>query len=128
MTHWAESYLGRTYVEDEYDCGDLVRDVMLEKFGQSIVLPARARGVRGRDAQMRAMTETLADPTDRPLEGDLVMMRTKGRRGLGHHAGVYCTIGGRAHVLHLRPIGTCLHPVDALERHGIELMGFHKWR
>ena len=128
MAHWAESYLGRAYVEDVYDCGDLVQEVMLVKFGHSITLPARAPGVRGRDVQMAAMTEELAYPTDAPLEGDLVMMRTAGRRGLGHHAGVYCTIDGRAHVLHLRPIGTCLHPIDALEGHGIELMGFYRWR
>ena len=129
MTHWSEAYLPRRYAEGAYDCADLVADVQRERFGREVVLPSRALGVRGRDEQMRAMATAYARRADEPAEGDLVLMRAAGRRSdIGHHVGVLCLVDGRAHVLHCRPVGTCLHPLDELERHGVELVGTYAWR
>ncbi len=129
MTHWSEEYLARGYREGAYDCADLVADVQRERFGRDLALPSRALGVRGRDVQMRAMSSAYARPADDPAEGDLVLMRAAGRRtDIGHHVGVLCLVRGRRHVLHCRPVGTCLHPLDGLGRHGIELVGIYAWR
>lgn len=130
MAHWAEHYVGTAFEEASYDCADLVADVMLERFGRTVRLPGRAAGVRGRDAQVSAAAAQLADPTDDPREGDLVLMRAAGRRSsVGHHVGVFCLIGGRGHVLHARPcLGACLHPLDELGLHALELAGTYRWR
>ena len=69
--HWAESWLGWA----DGDCADLVRAVMLQRFGLAVPLPsAREAGVRGRDGQIAAAAEALALPVDAPLEGDVVVM------------------------------------------------------
>ena len=128
--HWAEEYVGRPYGA-ERDCADLVREVLRERFGRDVDLPGvHAATVRARDEQMRLASETLADAVDRPQEGDAVLMRAVGRvRGVGHHVGVWCDVGCRGHVLHcMRGIGTCLHDLARLERAGLELEGFYRWR
>ena len=124
--HWAESWLGWS----DGDCADLVRAVVLERYGLAVPLPsARAAGVRGRDAAIAASAEALAQPVDDPREGDVVVMRAAGRkRSLGHHVGVFCDVGGVPHVLHrLAGAGTCLHRIDRLALHGLEATGVHRW-
>ena len=128
MRHWAAGYVGRPYVEGEFDCAHLVVEVMREQFGRDIALPTHAVGVRARDAQIAALRGELAAPTEEPREGDGVLMCMAGRRGVGHHIGVWCSVSGQAHVLHcLKRIGTCLHPLRALPVHGLELRGVYRW-
>ena len=128
--HWAESYVGRPYVEGVFDCADLVVEVLREVFDREIRLPAHAVGVRARDAQIAALGGELATPSDEPREGDAVLMRAAGRtRALGHHIGVWCEVTAEPHVLHcLAGIGTCLHALRALRAHGLELAGIYRWQ
>ena len=35
-SHWAESYIGRPYVEGRHDCADFVVAVMRERFGREL--------------------------------------------------------------------------------------------
>lgn len=124
--HWAESWLGWS----DGDCADLVRAVMLDRYGLDVPLPsARAAGVRGRDGQIAATADALAAPVDDPREGDVVVMRAAGRRrSLGHHVGVRCDVGGVPHVLHrLEGAGTCLHRLDGLAAAGLEATGTYRW-
>lgn len=125
--HWAERYVG----QGGGDCAELVRDVMRERFGREIALPSIHAGtVRARDAQILAGAEALADPAPDPREGDVVVMRAAGRvRSLGHHVGVFCDVGGSAHVLHrLEGTGTVLTPLGELARCGLEATGVYRWR
>ena len=99
--HWALAYLGREAACADGACADFVRDVMAERFGRRVALPAPGTSLRARDAQIAAAARALAEPTDDPREGDVVVMRSRGRRrALGHHVGVWCLIGARPHVLH----------------------------
>ena len=129
MTHWAEAYVGRAYIEGVFDCADLVVLVARERFGREIALPRHASGVRGRDAQIAALKGELATLADAPAEGDAVLMRSAGRRcAVGHHIGVWCEAAGEPHVLHcLAGIGTCLHPIRALGNHGLQATGVYRW-
>ena len=47
-SHWAESYIGRPYVEGRHDCADFVVAVMRERFGASLALPGPRGRVRAR--------------------------------------------------------------------------------
>lgn len=129
--HWTVPWLMRSF-PDDFDCADFVRCVLEEQFGQAIALPSlRAPGLRGRDAQIAAGADALADPVDAPREGDGVLMRALGRRrAVGHHVGVWCEISGAPHVLHL--LGgvrtPCLNPLVDVGRIGLETTGVYRWR
>ena len=54
-SHWAESYIGRSYVEGRHDCADFVAAVMRERFGRELALPAHGAGTRAWDRQIAAL-------------------------------------------------------------------------
>ena len=65
-SHWAESYIGRPYVEGAHDCADFVAAVMRERFGVSLALPAHGEGPRAWDRQIAALKGVYArDPSRR---------------------------------------------------------------
>ena len=127
--HWAESYIGRAYVEGEHDCADFVVAVLRERFDRILALPAHAASVRGWDAQVATLKGEYALPTIAPQEGDGVLMRAAARqRSIGHHIGVWCAVADEPYVLHcLRGVGSIFHPIRALRCRALELEGVYRW-
>ena len=127
--HWAESYIGRAYVEGEHDCADFAVAVLRERFDRILALPAHAASVRGWDAQVAALKGDYALPTIAPQEGDGVLMRAAARRrSIGHHIGVWCAVADEPYVLHcLRGVGSIFHPIRALRCRALELEGVYRW-
>lgn len=127
MSHWAEKYVGKPYIEDEYDCAELAREVLRVDFGQEIKLPTeRACGLLGLSRQIERMKADVAILTIEPEEGDGVLMIARGRMD---HIGIYCLINGVPYVLHnSRDAGhTCLHRVRDLPHHGLTVEGYYQW-
>ena len=155
-SHWAESYIGRAYVEGRHDCADFVVAVMGEHFGRELALPAHGTGTRAWDRQIAALKGvyavyvapeargTMGAPEARgstvapearrtmgtPREGDGVLMAAAARRhSLGHHIGIWCAVGGEPYVLHcLKGGGSILHPLRDLDRRALVLEGVYRWR
>ena len=146
-SHWAESYIGRPYVEGRHDCADFVVAVMREHFGRELTLPAHGAGTRAWDRQIAALKGvyavhvapeargTMGAPEARgtmgmPREGDGVLMAAAARRhSLGHHIGIWCAVGGEPYVLHcLKGVGSILHPIRDLDRRALVLEGVYRWR
>ena len=137
-SHWAESYIGRLYVEGRHDCADFVAAVMRERFGVSLALPAHGEGPRAWDRQIVALKGVYAvhvAPEARgtmgtPREGDGVLMAAAARRhSLGHHIGIWCAVAGEPYVLHcLKGVGSILHPIRDLDRRALVLEGVYRWR
>ncbi len=137
-SHWAESYIGRPYVEGRHDCADFVVAVMRERFGRELALPAHGAGTRAWDRQIAALKGVYAvhvAPEARgtmgtPREGDGVLMAAAARRhSLGHHIGIWCAVGGEPYVLHcLKGVGSILHPIRDLDRRALVLEGVYRWR
>ena len=155
-SHWAESYIGRAYVEGRHDCADFVVAVMRERFGRELALPAHGAGTRAWDRQIAALKGvyavhvapeargTMGAPEARgstvapeargtmgtPREGDGVLMAAAARRHcLGHHIGIWCAVGGEPYVLHcLKGLGSILHPIRDLDRRALVLEGVYRWR
>ena len=127
--HWSDRWLGWEWVEGERECGDFVAHVLRAEFGRGVSLP-RARGVRERDRFVARLAGDFARPLDRPpAEGDGVLMRALGRRGVGHHLGLWCAPAGVPSVLHAQPaIGAVRHPLDELAIRGLEVAGLYAWR
>ena len=154
--HWAESYIGRPYVEGRHDCADFVAAVMREHFGRELTLPAHGAGTRAWDRQIAALKGvyavhvapeargTMGAPQARgstvapeargtmgtPREGDGVLMAAAARRhSLGHHIGIWCAVAGEPYVLHcLKGVGSILHPLRDLDRRALVLEGVYRWR
>ena len=128
--HWAESYIGRPYVEGAHDCADFVVAVMRERFGVSLALPAHGEGPRAWDRQIAALKGVYARRTATPREGDGVLMAAAARRhSLGHHIGIWCAVAGEPYVLHcLKGVGSILHPIRDLDRRALVLEGVYRWR
>lgn len=135
MAHWSDQYVGRPYIEDEFDCGELARRVQAEAFGRAIDLPTE-RGYRGLSgvakikamhAQISLCKDDYATPTDRPAEGDGVLLVSRGRVD---HIGIYCLIGGEAWVLHAAAGADQVvrTRVRELALYGYAVEGFYRWK
>ncbi len=129
--HWSQYYVGRAYVEGEHDCVDLAAAVARKQFNLAVAPPPRAAGLRARDAQIAAVAAAHAAPVaaQEVREGDIVLMRMRGRRAAGHHLGVYCVLHGAPQVLHcMAGLGTVLHALRGLPQRGLTVSGFYRWR
>ncbi len=129
--HWSIGWIGRPYRRGEYDCADLVVEVMCKVFATPLTFPPHAHGVRARDEQIRSLQGDFAVPIPPGLavEGDAVLMQAAGRTlSLGHHIGVYAVISGEPCVLHcMAGINTALHPIATLEARQLEVVGYYRW-
>lgn len=128
---WPDGWVGIPWIDGEYDCTDFVCEVQARQFGRVLRLPGRARTVRGRDRQIRELARSFARPLgigEGPRDGDGVLMRAAGRRGLGHHIGLWAGPEEAPRVLHcLRGAGSVLHPLRDLSRRGLETAGTYRW-
>ena len=115
----------------DFDCADFAAGVCRRQFGLQVTLPTeRSLGIRGRDAQIKAFTAQIADPVEKPREGDLALMRMAGRRSpIGHHVGVWTAPGADLLILHLPRSGLSrLDGPTTLGRLGLELTQSLRWR
>lgn len=126
MSHPAERFIGIPYSEDEMDCAEFVCHVRRELYGHDVRLPnGRPRGEEGQIA-LGELSKAYAVPTDRPVDGDLVMM--KRRAGVGH-VGLYFRIAGEGWVLHSNETNgeSVLQPIRDLHTWGAIVSGYYAW-
>ncbi len=126
--HWTSSWIGRSYIAGEYECTDLVADVLRAEFGREVGFP-RARGRRRREHLVQELAAVYARPLDRPpADGDGVLMRPPGSRRPGSHIGVWCAPMGVPSVLHcLCGTGVVLHALARLPVAILEAEGVYAW-
>ncbi len=134
----AEGYVGRAYVEGEFDCASLAVLVQRELFGREVDLPAagqRARGRRGQARDIQTMQPGLADPVTEPQTGDAVILwaaTTDGTPPFNRqwHVGTVFIQSGETWVLHCanESQGVALQRLDPMLRGGLHLDGFYRWR
>ena len=79
--HWAESYIGRLYVEGRHDCADFVVAVMRERFGVSLALPAHGEGPRAWDRQIAALKGVYAVHVAPEARGTMGAPEARGTMG-----------------------------------------------
>lgn len=133
--HWSSAYIGRPYIEGEFDCGELARVVQREVYRREINVPTE-RGYlseahpvarfRAMARQIEAAAPACAEPTTLPKDGDAVLLKS---RGYLQHIGVYCFVDGEPCVLHasdasMQVVRTRLRE---LEIRGLKCEGFYRW-
>ena len=79
--HWAESYVGRAYVEGRHDCADFVAAVMREHFGREQTLPAHGAGTRAWDRQIAALKGVYAVHVAPEARGTMGAPEARGTMG-----------------------------------------------
>ncbi|MDP1673984.1 MAG: NlpC/P60 family protein [Burkholderiales bacterium] len=127
MAHWSERFVGKAYIEGEFDCAHFVEQVLREQFGREVNLPKEhAADYRAQQRQIDAEKAHFAEPVETPREGDAVLIVSRGR---AEHLGVYCEIHGIGYVLHnFRAAGrVCLHRIRSLPAQGMALAGYYRW-
>lgn len=124
--HWTDDFVGKPYIPDQYDCVHLVVDVQKQVYGKDIEIPVeREEHVFLLSKQIDQHLETFYEQVEVPQEGDMVLMKCKGRL---NHTGVYVVINGVAYVLHnLRSImSVALHKVRELEKYGVVVDSYYR--
>lgn len=127
MTHWSDSYIGRSYSIDDADCAALVIDVHADVFGGQVPADSQVTGLKRR-VLLRRLLSIVAAPTDSPIEGDIVLMLIDSERD--SHVGVYCVVDGEPCVLHAvqnagQVVRTRLRQLRAVS--GFAVAGYYKW-
>ena len=130
MNHWAEKWVGREYRPGEFDCADMVREVVMERIGVDVPLPSDREWRGMLPSALIAFGETVVETTLEPKDGDCVLMKIHGhKRSLGSHVGVFALVNGRPWVLHaLVDRGVVFVPVDQIGRMSLEVVGYYRWR
>ena len=109
-------WLGRIWVEDDYECADFAREILAERFGIAAPWGRPERGIRAKDAQFLGVVSGggVRRVAGQPRLGDLVLMRAhEARRLAGWHVGIWFGAG----VLHLPADGVSMfEPTERLAR------------
>lgn len=124
-------FVGLPYDARHNDCADLVLLVQRELFGAERVLPGRRpRPLRGDEQALAiaAATGELAQRTELPQDGDLVLMYD-GAQALPGHAGTWFFLDYEPWVLHCSSaLGVSrLHRMRDLPGLGLRVEGVYRW-
>lgn len=130
----AERYVGRFYVEGEFDCASLAVLVQRELFGREIDAPAPGQRARGRLGQARDLREhqpRLADSVPQPSTGDAALFwGVEDGEHRRWHVGTVFLADGETWVLHCadEARGSVLQRLQHVLDQGLHLEGFYAWR
>jgi len=133
--HWSDKYVGKPYVAEVYDCGEMAREVLQREFHRIVLIPSDRNyaGKEGRE-KIKAVAKQILHERDRvgyrtsdPTDGDGVLMFSGSKM---MHVGIYCIINGEPWVLHCaeRPAQVIKTRVRELEPRGFKLEGYYKWK
>lgn len=128
MDHWSSKYVGKKYVQGEYDCTHMTVEVMRREFGLNVDLPTeRVPTDFGLSALIDKYKEAYTVPTSKPKDGSIVLMKARNRL---NHVGVYCVIDGKPYVLHNQKNvgGVVLHKLRDLKNWNIVIDSFYELR
>lgn len=124
--HWSDKFVGIPYIEGRYDCADMCAQVEKVIFDKDLVLPQHKPDTDGEASEMIDKgIEELAVKTDRPKDGDLVLMRSSGKL---NHLGVFFRIFATEYVIHNhRTIGAVIvNRISDLRRRRIQVEGYYR--
>ena len=130
MAHWSAQFVGQPYVLGDADCAALAVQVRREVFKRPVppaVEMERAASALGRARQMADGVLDYGVRTEYPQEGDVVLMRCRGRPS---HVGVFCLVDDEPSVLHaMKNAGMAvLHRLRDLPRVNLAVEGFYQWK
>lgn len=128
-----QAYVGRPYVDGQFDCADLAVLVQAEVFGRTVALPAarrRPQGRAGQRATINALRDDVALRVDVPFTGCGVLLTERVQGAEAWHIGTGAMHRGEVWVLHNSnpATGARLDRLQDLQRWGLRLEGFYAWK
>jgi len=135
IEHWSDKYVGKPYIAEVYDCGEMAREVQQQEFNRVVLIPTE-RSYSGKEGQAKIREvarqilrdrDQVASRTDTPTDGDAVLMFSGSKM---MHIGIYCLIDSVAWILHCaeRPAQVIRTRVRELEPRGFKLEGYYQWK
>lgn len=126
-----DRFVGIPYCPRHMDCADLAILVQRDLFGREVVLAGKRLRPLDLQAQAKVIAAYCAElsvRTDRPKDGDAVLMRDFCQQQAGH-IGTFFFINYAPHVLHTsHKLGaSVLHRVQDLQGYGLVVEGFYRW-
>ena len=111
----------------EFDCADFVELVQRELYGRFIRIPnGRPRGPDA-PASLASLSSEFVRPTDKPQDGDFVLM-FDGAQQVPGHCGLYFHVAHEGYVLHCNEkTGSVMHPVRDLPSFGLRIERVYAW-
>lgn len=128
-----DRFVGIPYCPRRMDCADLAMLVQREVFGRDVAFAGkRPRPLTSaeQDAALASYTAQLAEPVERPRDGDIVSMREIGQIVPGH-VGTYFFLNYTPYVLHTAAWmqgGSSLHRLQDIGGFGLTVMGYFRWK
>lgn len=124
MKSWLKKYLSISY--KDMNCSKFVEHVLRDHFKKDYKFPQSEGSLFNQSKQIRESIPLFATKTEKPQDGDLVLMH--GRRRMCH-VGVYIKIGRQNYVLHTesRLKTACLHSFKDLLFVGYTVEGVYSW-
>lgn len=123
--HWSSKYLQIKY--KDMNCSQFSEFVLRDHFKRDFKFPQSKGSIFNQSKQIRDNIPKFADRTDKPQDGDLVLMH--GLRRMCH-VGIYVNIKGIEYVLHCesRLKSAALHRFNDLFQFGFSVEGVYSWR
>lgn len=127
----AQRLVNLPYVDGVFDCGHMVILTQLELFGRRVDLPLQhPRGRCGQAALIGRLSETLVDPVETPVSGDVALYSQPDADGGAHyHLGTVFVQCGERWLLHVQldRRSVLQREIDA-RRLGLQLQGYFRLR
>lgn len=122
--HWSDLWLGRQYSPDRFNCADLVLAVQREHFDRCLdIVGAHPVGLLAQSQAVEAEVWRHVERVDRPMDGDVAMIRNRGRL---RHIGVFCAIQDGMILHAVRGMGVIRTAARDLHRIRMELEGYYR--
>ena len=127
MAHWTDQYVGTPYIVGEFDCANLVEQVLEEQFSVDSYFPKERDGesVLALSSQIDQLRDDYAEEINSVTEGCLILMRARKRL---NHIGIGFLKNNEPYCLHnMRNVGmVCAHRVRDLHKLNLEVAGIYK--
>ena len=118
MSHWSAKYYGMPWTKD-FDCAKFCELVYKIEFGLNLILPQHSENVSVSEQFSSKYECDMAEISDAPVEGDIVLMANIGFL----HLGILFSIT-EPYVIHNRkPCG-----VIAERLSNLHVLGFYRWK
>lgn len=126
--HYANKYIGKPWVQGEYDCWGLVKDVYANEFGiEAIGTVTKPYNLRDTIELFSLNSNWYANwqKVENPQDGDAVLMR-QGKNPC--HVGVWCEIDGGGVLHNIEKAGVVFQDLNAIKTSGYSIVGFYRYK
>ncbi len=127
MDHWSRKYIGKQYIDGEYDCLDFVLEVLSAEYGvKTSIIPNHGSCTLDQQRQIKDRVDDYSIVMDNPVDGCAVLLK----QGLRcRHLGIYYIRKKVGYIIHNSPCAKSVVQVPAyrISEHGCEIDRYLKW-